>query len=115
VLTGSDDKTARLWSAATGRELTAPLRHRDPVVAVAFSPDGKVVLTNDGKAAHLWRIPAIGKGDPKRIKLWTQVYTGLDMDELGELHSLDSQTWHERRRQLLQMGRSPLFEEYNGG
>jgi WD40 repeat protein/tetratricopeptide (TPR) repeat protein len=45
VLTGSADHTARLWSAATGKELTPPLRHQGEVYAVAFSPDGKTVLT----------------------------------------------------------------------
>ncbi len=40
VLTGSDDKTARLWETATGRQIR-PLRgHTGWVAAVAFSPDG---------------------------------------------------------------------------
>ena len=45
VLTGSDDKTARLWDAATGRPIGPPLAHQGAVCAVAFSPDGKAVLT----------------------------------------------------------------------
>jgi WD40 repeat protein len=45
VLTGSDDKTARQWDAATGRPIGAPLDHEHQVVAVAYSPDGKTVLT----------------------------------------------------------------------
>jgi WD40 repeat protein len=55
VLTGSYDRTARLWDAATGRPLGDPLTHQDPVVAVAFRPDGKAVLTGsrDG-TARLW-------------------------------------------------------------
>jgi WD40 repeat protein/serine/threonine protein kinase/Tfp pilus assembly protein PilF len=55
VLTGSDDKTARLWSAITGKEITPPLRHRDRVVAVAFGPDGRTVLTrSQDKTARIW-------------------------------------------------------------
>ena len=51
VLTGSSDKTARLWDAATGRPLGLPMKHQDLVRAVAFSPDGKTVLTGsaDGR------------------------------------------------------------------
>ena len=45
LLTGSDDKTARLWDAATGQPLGPPLQHQGVVWAVAFSPDGKAVLT----------------------------------------------------------------------
>ena len=48
VLTGSDDKTARLWVAADGQPLVQPCRiWLGP--AVAFSPDGKTVLTGRRK------------------------------------------------------------------
>ena len=45
MLTGSLDKTARLWDAATGKELRAFKGHGSYVYSVAFSPDGKRVLT----------------------------------------------------------------------
>src|SRR5271163_284354 len=45
VLTGSADETARLWDAATGREITAFRGHEGPVYSVAFSPDGRRMLT----------------------------------------------------------------------
>ena len=45
VLTGSSDKTARLWDAQSGKELRAFTGHADWVRSVAFSPDGKQVLT----------------------------------------------------------------------
>ena len=55
VLTGSDDKTARLWDAATGQPIGQPLTHQGAVMAVAFSPDGKTVLTgSEDKTARLW-------------------------------------------------------------
>ena len=55
VLTGSHDKTARLWDAATGRPLGLPMTHQGAVRAVAFSPDGKTVLTGSAdKTARLW-------------------------------------------------------------
>jgi WD40 repeat protein/tRNA A-37 threonylcarbamoyl transferase component Bud32/tetratricopeptide (TPR) repeat protein len=56
ALTGSRDGMARLWDAATGRSLGPPLTHPGPVTAVAFHPDGKLVLTGcsgDG-TARLW-------------------------------------------------------------
>src|SRR5204863_460121 len=48
VATGSDDTTARVFGAATGREVSR-LAHQDTVYAVAFSPDGKLVATGSGK------------------------------------------------------------------
>jgi WD40 repeat protein/serine/threonine protein kinase/Flp pilus assembly protein TadD len=54
VLTGSDDSTARLWDAASGK-LLRELRPGGRVWAVAFSPDGKTVLTgSDDRTARLW-------------------------------------------------------------
>jgi WD40 repeat protein len=55
ILTGSQDNTARLWDAATGRPIGPALAHQWWVRAVAFSPDGKAVLTGslDG-TARLW-------------------------------------------------------------
>jgi WD40 repeat protein len=69
VITGSADKTARLWDAATGNPLGRPLQHEKQCLAVAFSPDGKTVLTGSFEAARLWET-ATGKqiGSP----LWHQ-------------------------------------------
>jgi Flp pilus assembly protein TadD len=111
VLTGSSDQTAQLWSATSGKELTPPLRHQDQVLAVAFSPDGKTVLTGSGTTARLWRIPVVFKGGARRMKLWTQVLTGTEMDDHGGLHVLDATTWKRRRKQLLQQGQSLIPRE----
>ena len=55
VLTGSWDKTARLWDAATGKELRRFVGHTHPVESVCFSPDGRQVLTGStDKTARLW-------------------------------------------------------------
>jgi hypothetical protein len=56
ALTGSRDKTARLWNAATGKQIAA-LVHGADVNAVAFSPDGRTVLTGCASRkgeARLW-------------------------------------------------------------
>ena len=54
VLTGSWDKTAKLWDLS-GREIQTFSGHASSVWSVAFSPDGKQVLTgSDDKTAKLW-------------------------------------------------------------
>jgi tetratricopeptide (TPR) repeat protein len=68
VLTSSDDKTARLWDAASGQPCGEPLRHEGSVRAVAFSPDGKTVLTgSDDKTARRWDVVSgQPRGEPLR-------------------------------------------------
>ncbi|KAE9388541.1 WD40 repeat-like protein, partial [Gymnopus androsaceus JB14] len=46
VVSGSEDKTVRIWSAETGEEVVEPmLGHKNWVSAVAFSSDGKQVVS----------------------------------------------------------------------
>ena len=56
VLTGSADRTARLWDVASGEPLGPVLAHRHQVNAVAFAPDGESVLT--GSTRRLSRASA---------------------------------------------------------
>src|SRR5262249_51048142 len=57
LLTGADDRAGHLWDVTTGRQVGPPLAHgpvippapvtaeESVIVAVAFSPDGRTVLT----------------------------------------------------------------------
>jgi WD40 repeat protein len=57
LLTGGDDKTAKLWNAFTGAEIRTFSGHTLPIRSVAFSPDGTKVLTGSGdRTARLWDI-----------------------------------------------------------
>ena len=49
VVTASEDKTARLWDAASGKPIGEPMKHEDAVSSAQFSPDGqRVVTASDG-------------------------------------------------------------------
>ncbi|KAF7370127.1 Vegetative incompatibility protein HET-E-1 [Mycena sanguinolenta] len=56
IVSGSDDKTVRLWDAKTGQQVGAALvGHIDPVQSVAFSPDGShIVSGSDDENVCLW-------------------------------------------------------------
>ena len=57
VLTGSEDKTARLWDVASGKELQRFVGHSGDVKSVAFAPDGLTVLTGDSdNTARIWNV-----------------------------------------------------------
>jgi WD40 repeat protein len=51
AVTGSEDATARVWDLESGAAVGPPLRSDAPVMAVAFSPDGKRVATAGGAFA----------------------------------------------------------------
>ena len=78
ILTGSADKTAQLWDAATGQRMGTPLVHQDDVWSVAFSPDGRSILTgSEDGMARLW------DGDP-----------GQPIGRLLEHGSTMAGSWH---------------------
>ena len=55
IVTASMDKTARIWDAATGKEIAVLRGHEDGVHSAAFSPDGsRIVTASDDKTARIW-------------------------------------------------------------
>ncbi len=54
LLSGSLDKSARLWSVVTRRQVRVFEGHQRGVLAVAVSPDGRCAATAGGPAIHLW-------------------------------------------------------------
>jgi hypothetical protein len=83
ALTGSDDRTARLWRTDTGAPVGAPLKHESFVGAVAFSPDGATMIL----ATNQWLHTAVLKGEslhPATSRL-------LSGSWAGGMHFLDKQ------------------------
>lgn len=55
LVSGSSDKTLKVWDAANGHETLTLKGHTSPVSSVVFSPDGKRIVSG---------------GDDKTIKIW---------------------------------------------
>jgi len=71
-VTASNDNTARLWDAATGKPIGEPMHHENEVYSAQFSPDGKLVVTaSKDRTARLWDA-ATGKsiGEPMGHEGW---------------------------------------------
>ena len=55
IVTASEDKTARVWDAESGREVRALKGHTGIVTSASFSPDEACVVTSSyDKSAILW-------------------------------------------------------------
>lgn len=61
IITGSADKTARLWDTETGQQLKVLSGHEDLVLSVRFSPDGRsVATTSSDQTTRIW--PVLPRG-----------------------------------------------------
>ncbi len=55
LATASDDKTAKVWDAESGKELLTLRGHSGYVYGVAYSPDGKRLATASAdQTAKVW-------------------------------------------------------------
>ena len=55
IVTASVDQTARIWDAATARQLAVLSGHGDDVYSAAFSPDGRRIVTaSEDQTARIW-------------------------------------------------------------
>ena len=68
IATACDDRTARVWDAATRQPVGPSMLHDDPVVGISFDPQAKVVATAAGKQVRFWNV-ATGKREERRLVL----------------------------------------------
>ena len=55
VVTGSDDKTVRVWNARTGEAIHALEGHTAAVTSVSISPEGRIIASGSSdKTIRLW-------------------------------------------------------------
>src|SRR5262249_54928559 len=57
IVTGSIDKTVRVWDVESGKSVGEPMRHEGVVTAARFCPDGRWGVTaSEDKTARVWDV-----------------------------------------------------------
>jgi hypothetical protein len=82
--------------------------HPDCVRAVAFSPDGKTVMSASGNFIGRLKVAVPVQGTLEQIALWTQVITGMELGADGHVRPLDGPARQQRLRQLQELGGPPI-------
>ena len=69
IVTGSDDRTVRVWDAKTGTSLLELRGFRDRLMSVAFTPDGTRLVTGDFSGTVTVWDSRVGKDAPDEEEL----------------------------------------------
>ena len=84
LLTGSADRSARLWDVETCLPLSPPLHHRDHVAAVGLNLAGDTALTG-----RVWRLPQPFPDDQPLVEIWVKLATERTFSVGDNLEWLD--------------------------
>ncbi|MGA7329114.1 MAG: caspase family protein, partial [Rhodomicrobium sp.] len=112
ALSGSGDKTLKLWDVASGRELKTFQGHSDAVLSVAFSPDGRSALSgSDDSTLKLWDV-ASGR-ELKTLQghssgVWSVAFSPDGRTALSGSYDGTVRAWNlERGQELAALAASP--------
>ena len=91
VVTASDDQTARVWDAATGKEVLL-LRHKAPVQFALMTPDGRHVATASD-TVRIWDLnplPIAIQHKPRELSSYERERFGIKQGERQPMSSPDA-------------------------
>ncbi len=95
VATVSADKTLRVWDAKTGKQLASVDAHRGTATGVAFSADGKKLVTGG------YGPKPEGKGHQEgEVKRWSSDLKSAPNSEIA-LHAVEAVTYDPNNRRVL--------------
>jgi WD40 repeat protein len=71
LASGSQDKTVKLWSVESQKEVTTLQGHSYPVTSVAFSPDGKYLASGStDSTVKLWSVESQKEVTTLKVHRW---------------------------------------------
>jgi WD40 repeat protein len=136
LLAGCADSFVYLWDAETGQQVGPRLEHPGSVATLAVSSVGDRFLVGDHCSGSsnsgitvrnsraylrsvpsskfggwLWAFPSVTEIEPRRLSLWIQVATGMELDDSGRTLMLSPEMWTQRHEQLQELGGAPKIWE----
>jgi WD40 repeat protein/predicted Ser/Thr protein kinase len=121
LLTGCADDSytageARLWDATSGQPIAPARPFSEGVTAIAFHPDGQAVAIAAGTLSlrgpgdghvFIWHLPAPTSDDVERLRLRSQVWTGMELRDMVVYRPLTPEAWLQRKRELESIEKGP--------
>jgi tetratricopeptide (TPR) repeat protein len=89
LVSGSDDKTIRLWDPASGTEIGRIEGHSDFVTALCVLPDGRLVSGSKDKTIQIWDVRRIGPSLGQADKRSPALEAFADISQTGGLAPSD--------------------------
>lgn len=101
IVTGSLDKSVRVWDSQTGRPAAPPIRLDQRINAVEMSPNGQAVLVGGvfGGKVHLINIADLARPDDRTAEdllLLAEVVAGERLAPNGALVRMTNSEWRQR-------------------
>jgi WD40 repeat protein len=110
MLTVNSEGVVRLWDARTLQPLGPEMPHQGKGhdITIAINKPGTHFLVHDQAGTHLYPMPVPVPANVKRILLWAQVLTGVELDAQGQTKVLTADQWQQRKKKLAALGGPPL-------
>jgi hypothetical protein len=108
IVTGSFDRTARVWDAKTGEPITPRLRHRSGVRFATFDTSGNQILTLTKDGAWAWSLVSDAR-PVEQLVLQANILAGRRIDLSGALMPLSAGEIHEGWQRLRAEGSKNLY------
>jgi WD40 repeat protein len=106
LVTGSWDKTARLWDATTGKLISVLAGHSEFINSVRFSPDGRLIATAGDSTVRIW------DGTTGQAVIVIPVFT-QGLDSSGSQRSVRAATFSPDGKSLLVSGSDATTRIYS--